>query len=232
MSLVTPERSRIVETVAARVMALRIGHPLRVCVDGHSAAGKTTFTHELADALGERGRKCLRIEADDFHPERYLSHPARTGPPEQYLDQGYAWNVLLREVLEPAGSGGSRRCRRKYWDSYNDRFFDQDWVEITDDAVLLVDGGFPLVAPLREHWDFVVWLDSDWDTLVERATARDMAWSNDEAGVRAAYEQKWLPRHQHYVDVCRPLTLADVVIDNRDPQYPVLLEAGGRSIHI
>jgi uridine kinase len=39
---------------------------LRVAIDGFTAAGKTSFGHELAAALRRRGRSTLRASFDDF----------------------------------------------------------------------------------------------------------------------------------------------------------------------
>ena len=44
-------RQRMLDEVADHVLALRLDHPTRVGIDGHSAAGKTTFADELAGAL-------------------------------------------------------------------------------------------------------------------------------------------------------------------------------------
>ena len=37
-------RGEVVAALAEAVTALRLGHPTRVAVEGHSAAGKTTLT--------------------------------------------------------------------------------------------------------------------------------------------------------------------------------------------
>ncbi len=51
---VTP-RSRVIGRIADHLAALDPGHPLRVGVDGITAAGKTTLAAELAVAVVERG---------------------------------------------------------------------------------------------------------------------------------------------------------------------------------
>ncbi len=42
--------------------------PVRVGVDGRSAAGKTTFADRLTSVAGTCGRHAMRESIDDFHP--------------------------------------------------------------------------------------------------------------------------------------------------------------------
>jgi uridine kinase len=45
-----PERGKVVQQIADHLTARRIGHPLRVGVDGITAAGKSILACELAVA--------------------------------------------------------------------------------------------------------------------------------------------------------------------------------------
>src|ERR1039458_5257868 len=58
-------RSGLIPAFAETVTRLSIGR-LRVAIDGFTAAGKTTFGHELAAALRQLGRPTLRASMDDF----------------------------------------------------------------------------------------------------------------------------------------------------------------------
>ena len=58
-------RTGLVSDVAARVSALGPGR-LRVAIDGSTAAGKTSFGHELAAGVRALGRPTLRASLDDF----------------------------------------------------------------------------------------------------------------------------------------------------------------------
>jgi uridine kinase len=61
----SPTRTRLIEDVADRICRLSPGR-LRVAIDGYTAAGKTSFGHELASAIRRRGRPTLRASLDDF----------------------------------------------------------------------------------------------------------------------------------------------------------------------
>ena len=64
----SPIRTRLITDLATLITGLSTKR-LRVAVDGHTAAGKTSFAHELAAALRDQGRSTLRASMDDFkHP--------------------------------------------------------------------------------------------------------------------------------------------------------------------
>lgn len=74
-------------------------HPVRVAIDGCSAAGKSTLAGELALALAERtDRPVIRAEIDRFkraHESR-SAYP-RDSPESYYLD---SWdNAAIRDRL-------------------------------------------------------------------------------------------------------------------------------------
>lgn len=99
-------RAAVIRRLAELVVAIERPHPVRIGVDGFSAAGKSTLADELATTVAERGRTCLRAGLDDFKRPR-AERPA--GPTGFY--QG-AWDLdAIRTFLlvpsGPAGAGGS-----------------------------------------------------------------------------------------------------------------------------
>jgi uridine kinase len=67
----SPVRSQLVSDLASRIGELSNAR-LRVAIDGFTAAGKTSFGHELAAAVRSLGRPTLRACLDDFkHPWRH-----------------------------------------------------------------------------------------------------------------------------------------------------------------
>src|SRR5678810_31350 len=105
-------RRAVIERVADDVVSRNgLGHPLRVGIDGRSAAGKTTFADELATTLEARGVSVLRASIDDFHPKGYKFRSRQDDwTPELCLGEGFEYAAFRRLVLEPLGPGGSRLC--------------------------------------------------------------------------------------------------------------------------
>ncbi len=52
--------------VAGRIGGLRLGHPVRVAIDGRTASGKTTLGDERAASLVGQGRPVIRTSIDAF----------------------------------------------------------------------------------------------------------------------------------------------------------------------
>ena len=70
--------------------------PLRVGIDGRSAAGKTTFAYQLAEVAGRRGWSVVRASIDDFHPPGQKSRGYTPGPAR--------WRPI---TTQPSSTGGS-----------------------------------------------------------------------------------------------------------------------------
>jgi uridine kinase len=125
-------------------------------------------------------------------------------------------------MLKPLGPAGDRRCRPRLFDSFRDEAFPEEWIEVPDDAVAVVDGAFLLRPGLAGHWDYLVWLDIDFTTMVARGTEHDAAWG-DAARAERRYREHWIPTHELYESLENPRGRADTVIDAKDWAIPRLL---------
>ena len=129
-------------------------------------------------------------------------------------------------LLCPLGSEGGRRCRTALWDSFRDLPIEEKWIEVTQRAILVVDGAFLCRPELRDEWDYVIWLDVDPDTMLARARARDVAWVGSEEEVVERYRQRVIPSHLLYEALVRPVDQAAAVVDTRDLNAPRLVRLG------
>jgi uridine kinase len=216
-------RSVLIRQLAAAILQLPAHEPTLVAIDGRSAAGKTTFADELAGWIGSHGRPILRSSLDDFHPpgHKYRSRERRYTP-QSYIAEGYDYEAFRRCVLEPLERGGNRRCRLALWDSFNDRPFPEQWTDAPRNVVAIIDGGFLLRPDFRHYWDYTIWLHIAWDTMIERAAQRDVAWVGSTEIVVERYRSFWIPTHTFYETEQDPTLVANVIIDNTHPQTPSL----------
>jgi len=214
-------RGEVVAALADAVTSLRVNHPTRVAIDGRSAAGKTTLADELAEAVRTRGRHVIRASIDDFHRPGHRDRGRRERwTPRSYYDEGYDYEAFRALLLRPLGPGGSRRCRTGLFDAFHDAWLPEEWQLVDDRTVAVVDGVFLLRPELAGHWDYVIWLDIDMETMVERARRRDVAWVGSDAVVEERYRRHWIPTHELYERLAAPHTHAHAVFDNRSPQEP------------
>lgn len=218
-------RAALLDQLAGDINGLPRSGPTLVGIDGRSAAGKTTLADELASHLRASGRSALRCELDDFHPPGH-KHRRLTRPytPETYYREGYDYAAFRQLVLDPLQPGGSRRCRFALWDSYRDAPMPEQWTEVGDDAVVVVDGIFLFRPEFHPLWHEAIWLHVDWETMIERAAGRDVAWVGSAEVVRERYRTFWIPTHTLYEETTEPQRFAHVRVDNRRPDAPLLLD--------
>jgi uridine kinase len=217
--------AKLVEAIVDRLGELascRPSHPVRVGVDGRSAAGKTTFADRLAAVADASGRNVVRASIDDFHPP---GHKRRHYTVETYYDFAFDYGRFRSWVLDPLGPGGDRRCRLAYRDSFNDVPASSRVVTVPDDGILIVDGAFLLRPELSPGLDLVIWLHVPFEVMVNRAVVRDTAWVGDADQVWRRYTQHWIPLHELYERLSKGPEHADLVIDNSHPEHPKVLRA-------
>jgi uridine kinase len=214
----------LIDKLAITATQLHTSRPSLVAIDGRSAAGKTTLADELARRIAQKGRSTLRSSIDHFHPPGH-KYRSRSQPytPESYYTEGYDYAKFRQCVLDPLQKNGSRRCLPAYWDSYTDRPFPEQWVEVTDDVVAIVDGIFLRHPTIRHYWDYFIWLDISWDTMVERAADRDSAWVGNKDIVVERYRSFWIPTHRSYESLTTPKRDANIIVDNTNPESPILV---------
>ena len=206
--------------VAQRTVDLSAGR-IRVAVDGFTAAGETSFGHELAAAVRACGRPTLRASLDDF------KRPWREAVEEGYdrvSGEGYYRNAhdfaaARSLLLRPAGADGSGvvvLCARDPLTGEDHR---DVRVQAPQDAVLIVDSVFAFRAEYNDCWDLRIWLDVDAATSATRSLARD----GDRDGrdlTAERHENRYRAAELVYLAEVDPRTVADLVLDNRNLAEP------------
>ncbi len=203
---ITPEL--LVAELADRLAGVHTASRLRVAVDGPPAAEPGRLADDLVDPLRVRGRPTVRVDTQDFlRPASLRYEHGRTSPDAYYTD----WldeAGLRREVLDPAGPGGSGRILPALWDRERDRATRAGYLTLPPNAVVLVSGSLLLGGGLP--FDVTIHL-----VLSAGALAR-----------RTPPEWHWtLPAFARYAAEVGPETFADVVIRIDDPRHPAVVDA-------
>jgi hypothetical protein len=196
----------LVEELADRLTGQGPDRRLRVAVDGAAAAAPERLADALVDPLRVRGRPAVRVDTADFlRPASVRLEYGRTNPDAFYagwLDEA----ALRREVLDPAGPGGSGRVVTKLWDAGTDRATREPYTALPSTAVVLVSG--PLLLGAGLPFDVTVHLSMSAAAL-DRRTAPELRWT--------------LPAYARYGAEVDPASFADVVVRVDDPRHPALV---------
>ncbi|MCU1648099.1 MAG: hypothetical protein JWN03_8374 [Nocardia sp.] len=209
----SPERTALVAQVADRILALGPGR-LRVGIDGLTAAGKTSFGHELADRISRAGRPVLRASLDDFKRPWSEAHLYDRLSGEGYYRNAFDYLAIRTLLLEPSGPRGSGVCALCAIDPLTQVDHSSVSTAVADNAVLIVDGVFAFRPEINAYWDFRIWLEVSPEVSVRRGAARD----NDEA----VHRDRYLPAERIYLAEVDPMRFMDIVIDNSTFERPQL----------
>lgn len=220
-------RSALIRELAWRISALAPGR-LRVAIDGMTSAGKTSFGHELAAAIRERGRPTLRASLDDFkkpwREARELGYDRVSGP--GYYRNAYDFTSARELLLGPAGAAGSGNVVLCGHDPLTGADHRGTVVAAPGDAVLIVDSVFAFRPEYNDCWEYRIWLEVAADLALERGIARDAAM---EGGIEAAarlHRDRYHVAELLYISEVDPVSKADVVVDNSDFARPRMVGRG------
>ncbi|RPJ50665.1 MAG: uridine kinase [Chloroflexi bacterium] len=206
-------------------MALPHPHPLRIAIDGMDAAGKTILADELSAVLIEKtSRLIIRASIDRFHNPREVRYRQGENSPEGYYADSFDLAALRQNLLDPLGPGGSRAIRTELFDFSSDSAVPSATVEVPADAILLFDGIFLHRPELVDCWDFSIFVQVTYETVLTRAVKRDGARMGGWQGVLDRYMTRYLPAQRRYLETCRPDEHAGIVVVNDDPLNPEFRE--------
>lgn len=215
-------RDDAITRLAVWLCRLAPGHPVRVAVDGITAAGKSTLARELADAVTANGRPGVHLSTDDFHHQRERRRRQGRLSADGYYEDAYDLDTFRDAVLVPLGPDGERRYRARHHDLDSDEILDEPLDEADPRAVVVVDGSFLQRPELAGHWDAVVWVETSFDAALARAIVRDQALFGGADATREAYEQRYHAACRRYLREVRPAESAAVIVGNDDLDRPTL----------
>jgi uridine kinase len=211
----TMERAALLNSLAAQILAVQRPHPVRVAIDGVDAAGKTTLAGELAECLRAAGpREVLRATIDRFHNPRGIRYRQGADSPAGYYADSFDLEALRRRLLDPLGPGGSRIIQAELFDFRANAPIQSSAAQAAPDAVLLFDGVFLMRPELAGCWDFSIFVQVSFETVLGRAIRRDSELMGGPQAVIDRYTRRYIPAQRHYLETCRPMERADVIVEN------------------
>lgn len=195
----------LADELAHRVAGLSPGSRIRVAVDGPAVARPAALADEIAERVRAEGRAVLRVSADDFLRPASLRLERGHTDPRAYLDDRLDAPALRREVLDPAGRGGSGRVLPRLWNAATDRAYRDGYVALPPAAAVLLDGELLLGRGLPLELAVHLRLSA---AALARLVPTELAWT--------------LPAYARYDAVRDPEGHADAVVLVDNPDRPAL----------
>ena len=209
--------------VSAMLDRAAAGSRALIGIDGIGASGKTTFAAAVARSLP--GRPVLLLHLDDFFHPSHIRHRRGRHSAEGFWLDAYDYDTLITWALEPLRAGGDGRYRSGCYDRTTGERATLEWRQAPADALVLVEGTFLHRAELVSWWDFSVFLDIPFTLATERMAARDHL--DPEAA--DALVRRYQDAQRLYFEADRPWLRAGLVVDNRAPDSPRIIDPGRAS---
>lgn len=204
---------------------LQAGKPRVLGLSGVDASGKTRFFEDYAAFLRATGVPCRVVHLDDYHNPSSLR---RRGADERdaYYRNAFDLDKLVREVLSPLRESG-RLCKTvRCLDLEADQYTREVAYRIDRDTVVLVEGVLLFRPPVDEYLDARIFLDVSFDEVLRRAAVRDVPRYGPEMLER--YRRKYIPVQRRYLEEWTPRERCDLLVDNEDYGFPVLIRPSQR----
>ena len=208
------DRTQRVADLAARIGGVSLSHPVRVAIDGVSAAGKTTLAAELEQALAAHGHTVIRASADGFHNPAAIRYRRGKLSPDGYYHDSFNHAAVRDELLRPLGPDGSLMFRRATFDYKTDARVEAPLERADPHAILLFDGVFLLRPELRELFDLSVFVRASFETTLARAQKRDLESFGSVEEVSRRYRERYIPGETLYLAEVDPEQHATVIFDS------------------
>lgn len=185
-------------------------------ISGVDASGKTEFANRCSRYLQTVGVKNAVVHIDDFHNP--LAIRARgANEIDAYYDNAFNYKRLITELLMPMKSGSVDKtitCLNIKTDKYDTPIH----YRIDADTIVLLEGVLLFRPPLLEYIDGKIFLDITFDTVIERAIARDVPLHG--MAIIDKYKHKYIPIQKRYLLEHNPKENCDILIDNNDYDHP------------
>ncbi|MFC1898424.1 hypothetical protein ACFLYJ_02510 [Candidatus Cloacimonadota bacterium] len=190
-----------------------INRPFLLAIDGVDCSGKTTFARKLADYLRSDGKQIIQAAIDGFHNPKEIRY--RNGStPEGYYRDSFNYDALKKDLLNPLKFSTERRYKTAVFDFKTESKIEQAWQTAPSDSILIFEGVFLHRPELVNFWDYSIFLDVSWETVIARAIKRDGYLFGSEAEIEKRYLEKYIPGQKLYLDESHPKEKADLVINN------------------
>ena len=190
------KRVAAIECLALAIDKISLPHPVRIGIDGMSAAGKTVLANELAKKLRGMGRFVIRSGLDSFHNPKEIRH--RQG------------RMSIKGYIEDS------------FDYKKEQLAEKSTSLAPIDSILIFEGVMLFNNKLKDMFDYRILVHCSEDEVMKRAKERDHEHFGSIDILKEKYFQRFLPGQRIHVEKNKPHETADAVIFNSNPENPII----------
>ena len=211
-----------IECLALAIDKISLPHPVRIGIDGMSAAGKTVLANELAKKLRGMGRFVIRSGLDSFHNPKEIRHRQGRMSIKGYIEDSFDYKSVCKEILIPLGPKGDGMYREGIFDYKKEQLAEKSTSLAPIDSILIFEGVMLFNNKLKDMFDYRILVHCSEDEVMKRAKERDHEHFGSIDILKEKYFQRFLPGQRIHVEKNKPHETADAVIFNSNPENPII----------
>lgn len=218
------KRSHFIQLFGDKIIEQQRLAPLKIGIDGFSAAGKSTLAKELSQYLISKNCHVILSSIDHFHHPQKHRYTKGSLSPEGYYYDSFNYDALQECLLSPLSSNGNLVYQTHYFDHESNQKVPLIKQTAHSNSILIFEGIFLLVDILYPYWDLSMYLKIDYETYINRGLERHKKQFGSYGNLKEKYAKRYYPGQLLYLDEIQPTQKANFVIDHNDFTNPVLLK--------
>jgi len=210
---------KIDEVIAKHILDYQKNNPLIIAFDGVDTSGKTTLANNVYKVLKNYNKNTVRISIDKFHNPKEIRLQKGELSPDGYFYDSFNLEKIFEYIINPVKNKGNYIIPGIY-DYREESQITPERIKVENDLIVLFDGIFLNRDELYNFWDISVFLEINFETVLERAIIRDIDYFGTIENVKERYLKRYIPGEELYLKLCKPKERATIVINNNDFSNP------------
>src|SRR4030095_7209416 len=205
------ELNDLSKIILKRFHAHTTDHVFTFALSGIDASGKGYVTKLLEDELVRNGLKVANINIDPWQnpiPVRLQKQNAA----ENFYKNVFRWNDVFEQLIVPLRRTGSIHLATKLIHSHADDYYDFVYAYKEID-ILLIEAIFLFQKKYLHYYDLNVWVESSFETGLERARERNVERLSEEKLI-SDYNTYYYPAQGYHFEQDGPKGLSHVIYCN------------------
>ena len=207
------KKLEVFQYILEQIEKIQKDKPIRIAINGIEGTGKTTFAKGLAEYLNQKNINAIHVSIDGFHNNKEIRYRQGRDSARGYYEDSYDEHIFVEKVLIASQSDTPNYTEATH-DLASDQYLDLPPIEISHNTILITDGCHLLKPVYRKHWDYKIYLKTDFNTAEKRGVKRE----TENLGGQEIAQQKFRDRYhaasQIYREENQPESWADLIVDN------------------
>ena len=200
-------REKIIEIRQVKLKVVRVG------INGIEGTGKTVFCEKFTKYLIDNGQKAIQITIDGYHNPKEIRYKQGRNSAIGYYEDAYNEKAFVDFVLKSSQNEQPFYVEQIH-NLETDELLNPIRKELSNQHILLTDGAYLFKKNYKEHWDLKIYLQTDFNTALERGIQRDLVLLGGLESTKDKYENRYHKASKMYIEENKPTEIADIIIDN------------------